>query len=141
MRNAVKEFIQSALALSTLIIAAVFGISWIMCGYLKVMGLMFELIALAFVITAVQRLIAAVPFKNFALNVLAEYAAICAVVMGAGVVLKWFSAENWWMVFLYVGIVYAAGFFLGMVSVKRDVDSINRMLERRRKEAEQDGAD
>lgn len=61
--------------------------------------------------------------------------------MGAGVVLKWFSAENWWMVFLYVGIVYAAGFFLGMVSVKRDVDSINRMLERRRKEAEQDGAD
>lgn len=45
------------------------------------------------------------------------------------------------MVFLYVCIVYAAGFFLGMVSVKRDVDSINRMLERRRKEAEQDGAD
>lgn len=88
MRNAVKEFIQSALALSALIIAAVFGISWIMCGYLKVMGLTFELIALAFVITAVQRLIAAVPFKNFALNVLAEYAAICAVVVGAGVALK-----------------------------------------------------
>lgn len=142
MKNAVKEFVRSALALSTLIIVAVFGVSWIMCGYVKVMGLTFELIGLAFAVRALQFLIAMIPFKNFILNFLVEYAAICAVVLGTGVALKWFSAENWWIVFLYVGIVYVAGFFLDMVSVKRDVDSINRMLEKRQKEeAEQDNAD
>ncbi len=135
MKDAIKEFIKSALALSSLIIAAVFGVSWMMCGYLRVMGLTFELIALAFVITAVQRIIAAIPFKSPIVTVIVEYAIICAIVSGAGVLLKWFSRENWYMPFLYVGIVYAVGFFLDMVAVKRDVDSINKMLEKRRKNA------
>ena len=137
MKSTIKEFVRSALALSTLIIAAVFGVSWIMCGYVKVMGLTFELIGLAFAVRALQFLIAMISFKNFILNFLVEYAAICTVVLGTGVALKWFSAENWWIVFLYVGIVYVAGFFLDMVSVKRDVDSINRMLEKRRKKDEE----
>ena len=134
MKDSIKEFIKSALVLSSLIIVAVFGVSWIMCGYLHVIGLTFELIALAFVITAVQRIVAAIPFKNPIVAVLVEYGIICAIVSGAGVLLKWFSLKNWYMPFLYVGIVYAAGFFLDMVVVKRDVDSINKMLERRRKD-------
>lgn len=134
MKNAVKEFVKSALALSALIIAAVFGVSWIMCGYVQVMGLTFELIALAFVITALLRIINAFPFRHAMLRVVTVYVAVCAAVLGTGIALKWFSAENWWMVFLYVGIVHAAGFFLDILSVKRDIDSINRMLERRRNE-------
>lgn len=140
-KNAVKEFVRSALALSTLIIAAVFGISRIMCGRHQAISLTFELIALSFIITALLRIIEAIPFKHFFLRVLAVYVAVCATVFGTGFALKWFSAKNWWMVFLYVGIVQAAGFLLDMISVKRDVDSINRMLEKRRKEeAEQDDA-
>ena len=135
MKNAVKEFVRSALALSTLVIAAVFGISRIMCGRHQAISLTFELIALSFAITALLRILDAIPFRHVALRVLAVYASVCATVLGTGLALKWFSAENWWMVFLYVGIVQAAGFFLDMISVKRDVDSINRMLENRRKEA------
>lgn len=135
MKDAIKEFIKSALALSSLIIAAVFGVSWITCGYMRVIEVAFELIALAFIITAVQRVVAAIPFKSPIVAVLVEYAIICAIVSGAGVLLKWFSRENWYMPFLYVGIVYAAGFFLDMVVVKRDIDSINKMLEKRRNDA------
>lgn len=142
MKNAVKEFVRSALALSTLIIAAVFGISRIMCGRHQAISLTFELIALSFVITALLRILGAIPFRHVVLRVLAVYVSVCATVLGAGLALKWFSAENWWMVFLYVGIVHAAGFFLDILSVKRDVDHINRMLEKRRQAAaEQDDAE
>lgn len=142
MKNAVKEFVRSALALSTLIIAAVFGISRIMCGRHQAISLTFELIALSFVITALLRILGAIPFRHVALRVLAVYVSVCATVLGAGLALTWFSAENWWMVFLYVGIVHAAGFFLDILSVKRDVDHINRMLEKRRQAAaEQDDAE
>lgn len=142
MKNAVKEFVRSALALSTLIIAAVFGISRIMCGRHQAISLTFELIALSFVITALLRILGAIPFRHVVLRVLAVYVSVCATVLGAGLALTWFSAENWWMVFLYVGIVHAAGFFLDILSVKRDVDHINRMLEKRRQAAaEQDDAE
>lgn len=142
MKNAVKEFVRSALALSTLIIAAVFGISRIMCGSHQAISLTFELIALSFVITALLRILGAIPFRHVVLRVLAVYVSVCATVLGAGLALTWFSAENWWMVFLYVGIVHAAGFFLDILSVKRDVDHINRMLEKRRQAAaEQDDAE
>ncbi len=134
MKNAVKEFITSALALAALIIMAVFGISRIMCGHHQAIALTFELIALAFAITALLRIIGAIPFRHFFLRVIATYVAVCAAVLGTGLALKWFSAQNWWMVFLYVGIVQTAGFFLDILSVKRDVDRINRMLEKRRKE-------
>lgn len=140
MKKAVKEFVRSALALSTLVIAAVFGISRIMCGRHQAISLTFELIALSFTITALLRILDAIPFKHVALRVLAVYASVCATVLGTGLALKWFSAENWWMVFLYVGIVQTAGFLLDMVSVKRDIDHINRMLENRRKVAEQNDA-
>lgn len=142
MKNAVKEFVRSALALSTLIIAAVFGISRIMCGPHQAISLTFELIAISFVITALLRILGAIPFRHVVLRVLAVYVSVCATVLGAGLALTWFSAENWWMVFLYVGIVHAAGFFLDILSVKRDVDHINRMLEKRRQAAaEQDDAE
>lgn len=138
MSGGVKDFVKSSLALSALITAAVFGVAWIRCGYHPVIALTFELAALSFVITAMQRIMAALPFKHIAVCVPVEFAAICAVVLGAGAALGWFTAENWPMVFLYVGIVYAAGFFLDMAGVKRDVDQINRMLEKRR---ESDGTD
>ena len=138
MSGGVKDFVKSSLAMSALIIAAVFGVAWIRCGYHPVIALTFELAALSFVITAMQRIMAALPFKHIAVRVPVEFAAICAVVLGAGAALGWFTAENWPMVFLYVGIVYAAGFFLDMAGVKRDVDQINRMLEKRR---ESDGTD
>lgn len=136
MKNAIKEFVKSALALSSLIIASVFAISWIMCGYLHVMGLVFELIGLAFFLTAVQRGIAAIPFKNQIVATIVKYAIICAIVLGVGVLLKWFSLDYWPMVLLNVGIVYVVGYFLDMIVVKRDVDSVNRMLEKRRCNAE-----
>ncbi len=136
MKNAIKEFVKSALTLAALIIASVFGISWVMCGYLRVIEVTFELIALAFFITAVQRGIAAIPFKNQIVAMIVDYTILCAIVLGAGVLLKWFSWYNWPMVLLNVGIVYVVAYFLDMIVVKRDVDSINRMLEKRRRNAE-----
>ncbi len=136
MKNAIKEFVKSALTLAALIIASVFGISWVMCGYLRVIEVTFELIALAFFITAVQRGIAAIPFKNQIVAMIVDYTILCAIVLGVGVLLKWFSWDNWPMVLLNVGIVYVVAYFLDMIVVKRDVDSINRMLEKRRRNAE-----
>lgn len=128
-----KELLKKVLAVSAIIIATVFGISWIFFGYTEDIGLVFKIMLLAFVIVILQRYLHRISFKYYLLNLTLEYTVICAVVLLTSLIFHWFVRSNWWMVFLYVGIVFIVGYFLDLVTIKKDLAFINKKLVELRK--------
>lgn len=128
-----KELIKRVLAVSSIIVATVFGVSWIFFGYTEEIGLVFKIMLLAFIVVILQRYLHRIPFKYYLSNLTLEYIVICAVVLLAGIIFHWFVLSNWWMVFLYVGIVFIVGYFLDLVAIKKDLAFINRKLAEWRK--------
>lgn len=123
-----KELLKKVLVVSSIIIATVFGISWIFFGYTEAIGLIFKIMLLAFIVVILQKYLHRIPFKYYLLNLTLEYMVICAVVLLAGIIFRWFVRSNWWMVFLYVGIVFIIGYFLDLVTIKKDLAFINQKL-------------
>ena len=60
-----------------------------------------------------------------------RYFAVTGIVMLFGFIAGWFYRSNFWMAFIYVGIVFVLAYLLDAVKIKRDVDFINRKIKER----------
>ena len=56
---------------------------------------------------------------------------ISGIVMLFGFIVGWFFPRNFWMVFIYVGAVLVLGYFLDSFKVKKDIDFINKSIQKR----------
>ena len=54
-----------------------------------------------------------------------------AIVMLFGFIVGWFFPSNFWMAFIYVGIVMALAYVIDAFTVRRDVDYINEHIRER----------
>ena len=48
-----------------------------------------------------------------------------------GFIAGWFFASNFWMAFIYVGIVYIGAYLLDTVKIKKDIEFINSKIKER----------
>jgi len=53
------------------------------------------------------------------------------VVMLFGFIVGWFYKSNFWMAFIYVGIVLVAAFLIDEIKTKKDIDYINSRIKKK----------
>ncbi|MBQ4225073.1 MAG: DUF3021 family protein [Oscillospiraceae bacterium] len=123
-----KKVMKDTCILSALMIICVFAVSVIWSGFTAEILLVFELFLLAFIISVTLFLTDEWTSLPIAADYIVKFFAVSGIVMLFGFVAGWFYPSNFWMVFIYVGAVFAAAYFLDSIKTKRDVEFINEQI-------------
>ena len=129
-----KKILRDTCILSALAILAVFTVSILWVGVTDEIKLVIELFGLSFIISVVNYLIddfLSLPIWG---SYLIKYFVVTGIVMLFGFIAGWFFRSNFWMAFIYVGIVYVLAYLLDAVKIKRDIDFINSRIKDRKQE-------
>lgn len=59
-----------------------------------------------------------------------KYFVFSGIVMLFGFIVGWFFPSNFWMAFIYVGVVLALAFAIDAFTVRRDIGYINEHIKR-----------
>ena len=120
-----KRIIRDTCILFALAVLSVFVISIIWVGMTDEIKLVLQLFILSFVIAFANYFLdeyTALPILG---SYVVKYIVATAVVMLFGFIVGWFYRSNFWMAFIYVGIVLILAYFLDSIRVKKDIEYIN----------------
>lgn len=97
------------------------------------------IVCIAFLCVAVHNIAAYIFYDSFLKEIICEYVFIELIVLGVGVLSGWFIKSNWWMSFIYVTPAFLLAYLLGIVHIKREIQSINERLHERGRKFEKRG--
>ena len=126
-----KKILRNTCILSALTILAVFTVSILWIGVTAEIKLVLELFALSFIISVVNYLLDELTSLPIWGSYILKYVVVTAIVMLFGFIAGWFFASNFWMAFIYVGIVYIGAYLLDTVKIKKDIEFINSRIKER----------
>ena len=126
-----KKILRDTCILSALTILSVFAVSILWMGVTDEIRLVLELFGLSFIISVVNYLLDEFVSLPIIGSYILRYFAVTSIVMLFGFIAGWFYRSNFWMAFIYVGIVFVLAYLLDAVKIKRDVDFINRKIKER----------
>ncbi len=127
----IKKILKDTCILAALMILAVFTISIIWSGITEEIGLVLKLFGLALILATVNHLLDEYSSLSIIMSYIVKYFAITAIVMVFGFVMGWFYPSNFWMAFIYVGLVLLLAYSIDSFKVKKDIEYINKQLEER----------
>lgn len=124
----VKKILQNTCILAALMILAVFACSVIWSGVTAEIELVFLMFGLALVISVVNFLFD--EFMNLSLiaSYIVRYFVTTGIVMLLGFIVGWFFPSNFWMAFIYVGIVFVLAYAIDVFKVQKDISYINEHI-------------
>ena len=120
-----KKILKDTCMLASLMILAVFAFSILWSGITDEIRLVLMLFGLAFIISVVNYLIDEYVTLSILMSYIVKYFVITGLVMIFGFIVGWFYPSNFWMAFIYVGIVLILAYFLDSIRVKKDIEYIN----------------
>jgi len=123
-----RDYIISSLAISMLIIFWVFCID----AFFYNMWSNFKVI-MSIVICLMQSAINLALDNRPIISMLLEYAVVVILFFCFGIKFNWYSKGSEWFVFIYTIPVYAAGYLLRLIGVRKDANYINIKLSERKK--------
>ncbi len=123
-----KKILRDTCILSALTILAVFTVSIFWMGVTDEIKLVLELFGLSFIISVVNYLLDEITSLPIWAGYVVKYLAVTGIVMLFGFIAGWFFASNFWMAFIYVGIVFVLAYLLDTIKTKRDIDFINSKI-------------
>lgn len=126
-----KKILRDTCILSALTVLAVFTVSIIWIGVTAEIKLVLELFALSFIISVVNFLIDEITSLPIWGSYILKYVVVTAIVMLFGFIAGWFFVSNFWMAFIYVGIVFIAAYLLDAIKIKKDIEFINSRIKER----------
>ena len=126
-----KKILRDTCILSALTILSVFAVSILWMGVTDEIRLVLELFGLSVIISVVNYLLDEFVSLPIIGSYILRYFAVTGIVMLFGFIAGWFYRSNFWMAFIYVGIVFVLAYLLDAVKIKRDVDFINRKIKER----------
>ena len=126
-----KKILRDTCILSALTILSVFVVSIFWMGVTDEIKLVLELFGLSFIIAVVNYLLDEFVSLPIIGSYILRYFAVTGIVMLFGFIAGWFFRSNFWMAFIYVGIVFVLAYLLDAIKIKRDVDFINRKIKER----------
>lgn len=121
----VRKILKETCILASLMILAVFTLSIIWSGVTAEITLVLALFGLALIITAVNIFFDEYLSLSIFLSYIVKYMVFSGIVMLFGFIAGWFYPSNFWMAFIYVGIVMVLAFVIDAFTVKRDIGYIN----------------
>ena len=123
-----KKILRDTCIIAALMILTVFTFSIMVVGYTAEIKLVYLLSALALIVSALNYFIDEMMNLPILLSYVVKYFAVSIVVMLFGFIVGWFYASNFWMVFIYVGIVAVVLYFLDFIRTEKDIRTINEMV-------------
>ena len=121
----VRKILKDTCILAALMILVVFACSIIWSGVTAEIGLVLILFGLALIITVVNFLIDEFLNLSIIISYIIKYIIFTAIVMLLGFIAGWFYPSNFWMAFIYVGIVFVLAYAIDAFQVHRDIKYIN----------------
>ena len=126
-----KRILRDTCILSALTILAVFAVSILWMGITAEIKLVLELFGLSFIIAVVNYLLDDLVSLPIIGSYILRYFVVTGIVMLFGFIAGWFFKSNFWMAFIYVGIVFVLAYLLDAIRIKRDIDFINKKIKER----------
>ena len=120
-----KKILKDTCMLASLMILAVFAFSILWSGITDEIRLVLMLFGLAIIIWIVNYLLDEYLTLSILVSYIVKYFVITGLVMIFGFIVGWFYPSNFWMAFIYVGIVLVLAYFLDSIRVKKDIEFIN----------------
>ena len=124
----VRKILKDTCILAALMILAVFTLSIIWSGVTAEISLVLALFGLALIITVVNFLFDEYLSLTIVVSYIIKYFVFSGIVMLFGFIVGWFFPSNFWMAFIYVGVVLALAFVIDAFTVKRDISYINEHI-------------
>ena len=124
----IRKILKDTCILAALMILAVFTCSIIWSGVTAEITLVLLLFGLALMITAVNWLFDEFLSLSIVVSYIVKYFVFTGIVMLFGFIAGWFYPSNFWMAFIYVGIVFVLAYLLDTIKTKRDIDFINSKI-------------
>ena len=124
----VRKILKDTCILAALMILAVFTLSIIWSGITAEISLVLALFGLALIITVVNYLFDEYLSLTIVVSYLIKYFVFSGIVMLFGFIAGWFFPSNFWMAFIYVGVVLVLAFVIDAFTVKRDIGYINEHI-------------
>ena len=121
----IRKILKDTCILAALMILAVFACSIIWSGLTAEITLVLALFVLALLITVVNFLMDEFLSLSIIVSYIVKYFVFSAMVMLFGFIVGWFFLSNFWMAFIYVGIVLVLAFAVDAFRVQRDIGYIN----------------
>ena len=128
-----KRIFRDTCILFALAVLSVFVISINWVGMTDEIKLVLQLFVLSFVIAFANYFLDEYATLSMLGSYVVKYIVATAVVMLFGFIVGWFYRSNFWMAFIYVGIVLVLAYFIDAFKTKRDIDYINSRIKSKEK--------
>ncbi len=123
-----KRILRDTCILAALMILCVFTVSMIWVGMTDEIKLVICLFGLSFVISLANYFIDEYTTLPILKCYAVKYVSASGIVMLFGFIAGWFYKSNFWMAFIYVGIVLVMAYFVDAVRTRRDIEFINSKI-------------
>lgn len=133
-----RDYIITSLATSMLIIFWMFFIDAFFYNMWSNFRVIISIVIFAFLLCLINSVVNLFLDNKPIISILIEYTVVVIMFFCFGIKFKWYPAGSEWVVFIYTIPVYAAGYFLRLVGVRKDADYINIKLSERKKRKAQE---
>ena len=123
-----KKIFRDTCVLAALMILTVFVLSIIWSGITAEIMLVVLLFVLAFLITGANYFLDEYMCLSIIKSYIVKYFVFSLLVMLFGFIAGWFYKSNFWMAFIYVGIVMVLAYLIDEFRIKRDIEYINSRI-------------
>lgn len=123
-----RKILKDTCIFAALMILVIFTFSITVVGLTDEIKLVFEIFGLAFVLALFNYLFDEKTSFSIIVSYLIKYAVVSVVVIAFGFIVGWFYPTNYWMAFIYVGVITVIVFALDSVKTENDVEDINEMV-------------
>ena len=127
-----KRILRDTCVLFALTTISVFVISIIWMGFTDEIKLVLYLLGLSFVISVANWFLDEFTSLPIIWNYVVKYIVAATLVLLMGFMVGWFYKSNFWMAFIYVGIVFVFAYLIDAVKAKRDIDFINDKIKNKK---------
>ena len=130
-----RKILKDTCIFAALMVLVIFSYSITVVGLTDEIKLVFEIFGLAFVLAVFNFLFDEKTSFSIIAGYLIKYVVVSVVVIAFGFIAGWFYPSNYWMAFIYVGVITVIVFALDSVKTENDVEDINEMVKLSKNEA------
>lgn len=123
-----KKVLRDTCILAALMILSVFIISMIWVGLTDEIRLVIYLFSLSLIISCANCFLDEFTSLSILGSYAVKYLLATGIVMLFGFVAGWFYRSNFYMAFIYVGIVFVMLYLIDAFKIKRDIEFINSRI-------------
>lgn len=123
-----RKIFRDTCIFAALMILTVFAFSITVVGFSAEIKLVFQLFGLAFILAVINYVFDEKTSFSIIAGYLVKYLIVSAIVIAFGFIVGWFYPSNFWMAFIYVGVITVIVYALDSVKTEKDIEEINEMV-------------